>query len=398
MFHMNVAKCLSLFIVLVGINLSFAQNRQIHFETGTWAEAIEKAKSEQKPIFLDAYAVWCGPCKWMSANVFTNDSVADFYNANFINVKMDMEKGEGIELAKKWQIRAFPTLLYFDANGELMHQVCGALPAKPLVESGNTARNEKTRLRYYVDEYNNGNRSFEFVEMYLRELENACGDTKLILNGFLEGQQQDDLLNEGNWKLMKELLQDYNSKSFQFIEKNADKFANSYGKEEVDKKLMSIYNRYLMEAFYAQKPELVESRKKEILAKKTVAANQTIDLYNVRLLASKKDWMAYFKSVDKFITKYKVNDWELLNDFAWNVYEQVKTPKTLKKALGWADTSVETFKNFMNLDTQAHILEALGRVDEAIKVQTEAVKLATEANYPNTNEFETYLEQLKGKK
>ena len=46
-------------------------------------------------IFLDAYASWCGPCKMLQKNVFTKKAVGDFYNSKFINVKMDMEKGEG---------------------------------------------------------------------------------------------------------------------------------------------------------------------------------------------------------------------------------------------------------------------------------------------------------------
>ena len=64
-------------------------------------EAKTFAASTQKLIFIDCYTTWCGPCKWMSANIFTNDTVAQFYNRNFLCLKMDMEKGEGKSIARK---------------------------------------------------------------------------------------------------------------------------------------------------------------------------------------------------------------------------------------------------------------------------------------------------------
>ncbi|MFN4256425.1 MAG: thioredoxin family protein, partial [Saprospiraceae bacterium] len=67
----------------------------MNFEHGTWAEVLAKAKAENKPIFMDAYTVWCGPCKMMSNQTFPDAKVAELFNARFVNVKVDMEKGEG---------------------------------------------------------------------------------------------------------------------------------------------------------------------------------------------------------------------------------------------------------------------------------------------------------------
>ena len=89
---------------------SFSQNRSIEFNHSAWSEILAQAKKENKMIYVDCYTSWCGPCKWMAKNVFTNDTVADFYNTNFINAKIDMEVGEGIELAKKYDIRAYPIM------------------------------------------------------------------------------------------------------------------------------------------------------------------------------------------------------------------------------------------------------------------------------------------------
>ena len=129
---------------------SFSQNRSITFEHGSWAEIIAKATKENKSVFVDAYTTWCGPCKWLAKNVFTNDTVADFFNTNFICAKIDMEKDEGIELAKKWKVQAYPTLLYFDSKGEPIHRACGAeisaSGAKVFLNQGKDALNPEKQF------------------------------------------------------------------------------------------------------------------------------------------------------------------------------------------------------------------------------------------------------------
>ena len=90
--------------------IAFGQG--IKFEEGNFKSLLAKAKKENKLIFIDAYAVWCGPCKLMVKNIFPLKPVGDYYNANFINAKIDMEKGEGIELAKKIQCKSFPNISF----------------------------------------------------------------------------------------------------------------------------------------------------------------------------------------------------------------------------------------------------------------------------------------------
>lgn len=122
---------------------SYAQGTGIQFFEGTYEEALTKAAEEDKLIFMDAYTTWCGPCKWMARNTFTDESVADYFNENFINVKMDMERGEGPGLARKFRIRGYPTLLFLDAEGEIAHQKLGALAADQFLVLGkNVQRNQ----------------------------------------------------------------------------------------------------------------------------------------------------------------------------------------------------------------------------------------------------------------
>ena len=101
------------------------KNSGIQFHKGSWHEALKLAKAESKLIFLDLYATWCGPCKMLDKNTFPNENVGDFFNQNFINVQLDGEKGEGLLLARQYQIKGYPTLLFIDGTGKAVLHTAG---------------------------------------------------------------------------------------------------------------------------------------------------------------------------------------------------------------------------------------------------------------------------------
>lgn len=100
----------------------------------SWSQTLAKAKAENKIIFFDAYAAWCRPCRKMQEDTFTDSTLAAYFNQHFINVKFDMEKGEGIDLATQYQITAYPTLLFLDPNGKELQRVRGKRDAAPFLQ------------------------------------------------------------------------------------------------------------------------------------------------------------------------------------------------------------------------------------------------------------------------
>lgn len=134
------------------------QAQGIDFFHGTWEEAKAKAKAENKLLFVDTYASWCGPCKWMAANAFPDASVGEHFNKYFINVKMDMEKGEGPSFAQKYPVSAYPTLMFINGDGKKMHEEVGAQDAAGLLEIGKAVQTKfgKTPINNNNNNNNNG--------------------------------------------------------------------------------------------------------------------------------------------------------------------------------------------------------------------------------------------------
>ena len=108
----------------------------IQFTSVSFDEALKLAKKEKKNIFLDAYASWCGPCKMLKRNVFPQKEVGDFFNTNFINMAIDMEQGEGPQLARKYNVQAYPTLLFINSKGEVVGTAVGYHQAEELIAVG----------------------------------------------------------------------------------------------------------------------------------------------------------------------------------------------------------------------------------------------------------------------
>ena len=114
-------------------------NSHIVFIEYDWHKALKQAAAQHKYIFVDAYATWCGPCMMLKATTFKNKKAADFYNKNFINIAMDMEKGLGPQLAAKWGMQAYPTLLIFNSKGDPVLGTVGYIKAPELIKFGEDA-------------------------------------------------------------------------------------------------------------------------------------------------------------------------------------------------------------------------------------------------------------------
>ncbi len=113
-----------------------AQNQSVQFVKTDYLGQIDRAKMIGKPVFIDFYTDWCGPCRVMDRDVFTDGNLASFFNEHFLNLKINAEKGEGIALAKQFGISAYPTLLFLNAKGVEKKRVIGISTVSKLMKIG----------------------------------------------------------------------------------------------------------------------------------------------------------------------------------------------------------------------------------------------------------------------
>ncbi|MFA5849131.1 MAG: thioredoxin domain-containing protein [Bacteroidales bacterium] len=167
-------KKIVLFLIMLISSQLIAQNKGVKFEEIGLQEALIKAKGENKMVFLDCYTVWCGPCKDMVNNVFPLEIMGNFFNKNFISLKMDMEKGNGIKIREQYNIQAFPTYLIFESDGELVNRISGHEPAEIFIAKVKKAMDKTSSPFYLKALYEKDKTNYILLFSYLDALREAA--------------------------------------------------------------------------------------------------------------------------------------------------------------------------------------------------------------------------------
>ena len=136
-------KIVILTLTLFSLSITAQEIKWMSFE-----EALTAQKETPKKIFIDAYTTWCGPCKMLDKNTFSNKDVANYINENYYAVKFNAEGNETInylgktftnpnfiankrgrnsshQLSGYFGVRAYPTLLYLDEEANLITPIPG---------------------------------------------------------------------------------------------------------------------------------------------------------------------------------------------------------------------------------------------------------------------------------
>src|SRR5699024_5757740 len=198
------------------------ESAYINFEKQSdgWEKIKQKAIKEGKLVFLDCYAVWCGPCKKMDRTVFHEPGVVDSFDTHFINTKFDMEKGEGVDLKNKFNVQAYPTYLFISPKAEeIVHRIVGSRDKEKFLAQANIALNGDENLAVMKQEYKNGNRNADFIKKYLEMLEGAYlkDDMTEVATDYLEEKSPEELFDETNWNIFVDYYEGVDSEVFNFV-------------------------------------------------------------------------------------------------------------------------------------------------------------------------------------
>ncbi len=366
----------TLFFMLLSI-CSFSQSEGIRFEHKPWQELLEQAKSESKLLFIDAYAEWCGPCKWMAVNIFPDSAVGAFMNTHFINAKIDMEKGEGPDLQKKYEVRAYPTYLFVNGEGELIHRFCGSMSKEKFLAQAANALNPDSTFLFRSQKFAQlSEKTPEQVLSYVKMLDGSCISPDLVVSEVyveLKGKAEEvdawaDLINEYPPAYGTDFFTAMVEYLSSLSEESANKVKNGVG--IAVSKYMFAKLRQGKEAYLEARQSVLEANLPE--SAKNLALS---DLYFYR---GQKDWDKFVESVETLLENGRGEDVNFLNSMAWTLYESVDADqkKLLEKGLSWSKKALDLKKDYAVMDTYAALLYKLGKTKEAGKVAREAIELA----------------------
>lgn len=371
-----------LFIMMGGLSI-MAQG--IEFSTQEWDKVLDQAKAEDKIVFVDAYTDWCGPCKKMSKQVFTSKKVGNFYNDNFISVKVDMEKGNGPQLGKNYGVHVYPTLLFVDGFGSLVHRVAGYQNVEQLIAEGKQASDPLNSLAALDTKYESGERDPKFLKGYLKAKAMAMDGSHLpIAKEYLKTQS--DWSEPDNLSLIFNLTEDADSEMFDYLLANKAKFVEQYGAGEVEGKIQGII-------FSKIGDENADLSMEEVgtLFQKAYPSRATkmTSAYRMTYTRERGDREGFGRAAIDHFKNYPTQDPDELNDAAWTMYQVIDDIKLLKGAAKLVKQSIKLDNAYYNTDTLAALYSKMGKKGKALKTAQKAIALAKENNedYSTTEEL-----------
>lgn len=385
-------KKLLLIVFVCSATLAVAQEQKgMKFEHGTtWAQIKAKAKAENKYIFMDAFTTWCGPCRLMAAEIFPLQDVGDFFNANYINVKvqLDTTKKDNEEV-KKWyadahaimkdyQVNVFPTYLFFSPDGQLVHRAVGSSPAAVFIDKGKDALQPDKQYYTLKRSYDAGKRDPEFL-LSLSKAAQAAYDrdfAPVVISQYLATQK--DLLTTENIKLLAASTSKISDPGFAIFRNNAEKADAALYKGASAAIVKSVVSRDLLAPLLNSKTE-VDWQKIESALNSRFADIKDDLLYPAKANYYRKNenWPKFSETVSEYVNKVGVKvGSSALNSYAWEIFQKCDDMACVQAALSWSKLSLEGIKDPSLMDTYANLLYKSGKKEEAIKVQEEAVKLS----------------------
>lgn len=356
----------------------------------SWANVLDRAQQTGKVIFLDGYTAWCAPCKKMEKEVFTRTEIANYFNQKFINVKYDMEGGEGSILKERFGVQAFPTYLFITPEGQVVHRIIGAHTA------GNDffdwSKMAVTPGKSYVEleqRYQNGERSPAMMFDYMLVLHMAGElEKEARLKGdYLALMTKDHFMDISYWSAIKRFLDNPTSREFRILLDNRKEIGTAVGQADVDEKIYETIDQQIKtnRNFIAYEGHLFDNE----------AAHELVELLENMDMPRRNELLARAKAVllirngDLYELAYMVNtllDFRVLEGYpelngeldfyASSMYKLALDDQLFRMALKWSELACTSEKSSAQravfLKTKAMILEKLGRSAEAAMAKKEA--------------------------
>lgn len=370
-------------LTVMAVLTSFGQDSKIHFVDIELDSAYKLAKAENKLVFVDCYTTWCGPCKYMDANIFTQPEVADFYNENFINVKLDMEAGEGEVFAGWYEVRSYPTYIFLDVSSrrkQLVHRTVGSMDAETFIQFGKDASDPEVRIGELRTRYAQGDRDPEFIRDYVMKLYDAgySSDAREIsywlyqdLNwNTIDSTDADILLRfiNGNAHPLYEGMMS----NLSALEKVADP-------DMLYRTLIQGHMTTVWRGLRAEDPSISFNQAMKEVDAMNFSGKEKMKWEIELFYSEQQDQERYLELAPMFAEKYSMDNSTALNSTAWAIYEMTDDKKALTKALNLVNRSVELEADYNNLDTKMRILYVIGKKKDAIALGKEISEMIDES-------------------
>jgi thioredoxin-related protein len=382
------------FLLVVLSSFALIASGQMNFvdPATPWKDILAMSAKEHKPIFMDAFTTWCGPCKMMAKNTFPDTKVGEFYNANFINVKMDMEKGQGLDLARTYQVRAYPTLLFIDSEGKIIHRTAGYMDAGQFITLGKSVENPANQLGAMTKKYEGGERDSEFLLKYATALFNGAD-----IRGNEVGEEY--LKSQKDWKSSQvmDFIMRYSSNpessGFKYLMENKTLFSEKYNTEKVSGKIEEVITNKVYEL--ADEGKLAEIQPVFALAYPPKDAARMASRVRMNHFSDKGNMSEYLKESKSYFSKNKITDPEEFTEVGLILLDsKTNDPKNTLQATKFVNKGLKLEPTVNGFQTLGRLFNSIQKYKQARKALLSGIELA-KIKGDDTTEMQSIIDEMK---
>ncbi len=386
-----------LLLVLIAPLTMKAQVEFIEVETLEQMQAAQKKASDgMLMLFVDVYATWCGPCKMMDSEVYTDPAVTDYMNTHYLSVRMDGESDFGRIYASEQALEGYPSMFIFSDDGERVSKIVGYTAAEELVTDLRSIREGYTKLRTYRSLYQNGKLEDEGFADYItvvRDMGNAEEAERLsseYMEQLMEGRPK---LSDDDIRVVA-FYMDMDDTWWKEFSTDVDRLRRVLG-DDYMLAMEKIYNNTLVKAIEEERIDLISLMANE-LAPLVELETISWDLRSLPFI----QYYYYTNNIDELISYVdKRFATDRKDDHRWlygaasqitDMDQQYLTEQLLKKELEWYATCIALEEHFDYYFYQGMVYFFLKERDPANGAFQKAESLAS------TQEEKAMVEQVLG--
>ena len=394
----------------------------------TWQEVLEKARAENKYVFVDCYASWCGPCKLMDKKIYPDSLVGEFMKSNFISVRVQMDTTKeddnrtqhwyaiAHDIAEKYHIQEYPGYLFFSPDGKVVHKDLGAMDTNAFLSMAKAAMDPRQQYYTLLSGYRHGEKDFLLMPVLADAAKKVGQDSlsKQVARDYILGYLQ-EIPDQQLW------TRDNISFVLRYSKVISDRDAIFLSYFKNRKEIDSVMNdpkfaNYLINPIlykYEIAPQIDEAIRLRIEPnwhKLKKAITKEYDAYysekmvlqgQINYYKAIKEWRSY---VGYFIHQKEEErienrrpdgkiDFNDFNNDAYVVFLYSSDKKQLRKALSWVNLALSSVGNSPSpdaMDTKANLLYKLGRKAEGLELERESYAIA-----PYNDDIKKNYEKMK---
>jgi thioredoxin-related protein len=399
-------KRLLIFMAWMPYSVNAQHEKGIKFDQNlTWQEIRVKAKAENKYIFVDCFATWCGPCKAMDNDTYQNEKVGNFVNDKFISVKVQEDTSakdnkqvknwyaDAHDIMRRYKVVGLPTFLFFSPDAKIVHRDMGYKDTNEFIALVARASNPSEQYYTLLENYKRGIKDYLIMPYLIRtslslKENNIANIIKQdYLHHYLYRLNEEELYSRENLQFMYSAVDNTKERGFWIFYQHSDKVDQVMKKKGYSKAFVDyIITKEEIDRHLFKNGKPITDYPNWDNMSRTISRKYSIsyaerDVLNaqIRWYKYKGNWPVLVKYDIMKIDRYGLDTtgfWgkDMLNDMIYDVvFKHCNDTVILNKAVKWMEMLVQVCPNDIDdIDTYANLLYKLGRTQDALQWEEKA--------------------------